>query len=411
VIPAPVVDAPQADPNPQLELPAASPTPVLETPQLVLPQVAEPVEASTELPGEESLGESGGLPAGVDPWYAQPKNWNNTLANRRANIRQCLNFYYTRPLNSREHSPWSIMHTMVAWGTDSQILVGGERGERTSAVRWLCSNGVSDGVRLLTLNQGELTVKVGPGLQGHNAQFLALLAQSRVSRDYPIHVEGKTFTVNDLIEVEKKNCRAGTELTFHLIGLSHYLDTNASWKARDGQDWDFPRLIREEMSQPINGVTCGGTHRLMAMNYAVRRREYLGGPIDGDWARARAFTTKYQQLALSMQNKDGSFSTNFFRSRGDWGGIDRKLKTTGHTLEWLVFSLNHDQLQDPRVVRAVDMLTQMLMQNRYYEWEKGPIGHAIRALSLYDERVFGGRPGQRAEDLARQNVPRQAPRR
>jgi hypothetical protein len=32
--------------------------------------------------------------------------------------------------------------------------------------------------------------------------------------------------------------------------------------------------------------------------------------------------------------------------------------------------------------------------------EFGPKGHALRALALYDERVFHGSPGQRKEYLA-----------
>jgi hypothetical protein len=42
---------------------------------------------------------------------------------------------------------------------------------------------------------------------------------------------------------------------------------------------------------------------------------------------------------------------------------------------------------------------------RGHEWEIGPKGHAIHALALYDERLFGGQPGQRSEQLlAAQNV-------
>jgi hypothetical protein len=63
-------------------------------------------------------------------------------------------------------------------------------------------------------------------------------------------------------------------------------------------------------------------------------------------------------------------------------------------------SLPDGQLSDPRLVRAVQFLTNLLWDNRHRKWEIGPQGHAIHSLVLYDERVLGGRPGQRAKELS-----------
>ncbi|MCA9263187.1 MAG: hypothetical protein KDA60_05040, partial [Planctomycetales bacterium] len=350
---------------------------------------------------ESASSEAGPVSLSADPWILPTRRLSPEMAARRERIQRVLDFYYTRPLNSKDHSPWSIMHTMIGWGVDSQIRIGGPNGQVTSAIRWLTTNGLSDGVRLLYTQNGNLQARIGPGLQGHRGQFLAVLAQTRVRRDFPIQVDGQTFTVEDLIELEKASCETGTELTFQLIGLVHYLPTDSQWTSLRGQTWDFPRLLREEIAAPINGVTCGGTHRLMGLTYAVRRREYEGLPVDGQWARAQKYTADYQEFAYRLQNRDGSFSSDFFRKRGDWGDNDRKMKTTGHILEWLVFSLPQDRLQDPRLLKSLDYLTDLMWNNRFYDWEKGPIGHGIRALSLYDERVFGQSPGHRSEKIAR----------
>ena len=40
-----------------------------------------------------------------------------------------------------------------------------------------------------------------------------------------------------------------------------------------------------------------------------------------------------------------------------------------------------------------------MLQNRDHDWEIGPRGHALHALALYDERVFGSKPGDRAAVL------------
>jgi hypothetical protein len=79
-----------------------------------------------------------------------------------------------------------------------------------------------------------------------------------------------------------------------------------------------------------------------------------------------------------------------------------RIETTGHTLEWLVFSLPKEELSDRRIVKAVEYLSNLLNDHRDHRWEVGPKGHALHALALYDERVFGGRPGNRwARELAR----------
>ena len=83
------------------------------------------------------------------------------------------------------------------------------------------------------------------------------------------------------------------------------------------------------------------------------------------------------------------------------GAAPRKLNTTGHILEWLVYSLPKDRLTDPQIAKAVSFLTDLMWRNRGQTWEIGPEGHAIRALALYDEYVFGGRPGERHLQLAR----------
>jgi hypothetical protein len=89
-----------------------------------------------------------------------------------------------------------------------------------------------------------------------------------------------------------------------------------------------------------------------------------------------------------LQNRDGSLSTSWFRGAGDDDDINRRIKTTGHILEWLCYSLNDDELRDPRTVRAVTYLANLMYSNYDNEWEVGPMSHATHALLLYDERVF-----------------------
>jgi hypothetical protein len=227
-----------------------------------------------------------------------------------------------------------------------------------------------------------------------------MLAQSRVKTDFPLQVEGKKLTVADLIQYEKETCRAQTELTFKLISFMHYLKSDDKWKTLDGQDWDIPRVIKEELAQPIVGAACGGTHRMTGLSYAVRRREQRGEAFTGQWQRAKKFVEDFHDYTFRLQNPDGSFSTDWFAGRADNGPPTRRLETTGHITEWLAFSLNKEQLVEPRMIKSTQYLANLLIEHRDEKWGIGPLGHGLHALALYDERIFGGQPGSRALELA-----------
>jgi hypothetical protein len=307
----------------------------------------------------------------------------------RDKVRSVLKQYYARPLNSGDRSPWEVMHAMLGFEVHSRVLQGGPNGKPITAVGWLCFNQPCRDRTLMYLNEdGDLRVKVGPALQGHHGQLLALLAQARVRSDYPIRVDGKEFTVADLIEVEKATCYPKTELTFKLIGLQRYLDLEDTWVNDQGMSWDFPTLLREEMQQPVLTAACGGTHRLSGLALTVKKRQASGLPVDGAYAEAARFVANYQNYAYRLQNKDGSFSTSWFKGPGDEADIDRRLKTTGHILEWLLYASSEEQLTNYRNVRAVNYLANIMYSNRTRNWEAGPLGHAVHALVLYDRLVF-----------------------
>jgi hypothetical protein len=319
------------------------------------------------------------------------------LVELRGKIRECLAWYYFRPENVATRSPWGVMHAMIAYGVDTQVI---SNNQRVNAIGYLCYNGTCNGQRLFYTQNGQIQTQIGPGVQGHAGQFLAMLAQSRVKKDFPMQIDGYQFTVADLIEHEKLTCRPRTELTFKLIALTHYLKSDEKWRSNDGQEWDIPRLIKEELAQPINGAACGGTHRLTGFSYAVRKREQRGEPIEGQWKRAKTYIEDFHDYTFKLQNDDGSFSTEWFVMRADSPDPARRLQTTGHIVEWLAYSLAKDELTDPRMVKSVEYLTDLLLERKYDRWSIGPLGHGLHALAIYDERVFGGQPGQRATELA-----------
>jgi hypothetical protein len=328
-------------------------------------------------------------------------------------VRRVLNTYYKRQLNSRDHNPWEMMHAIIAYGVHTKIHRGGPKAPTVNAVSYLCWNGTCHGLELLYLDKNRVNARKGPYVQGHYAQLLAILAQSRVPKDYPLRVGDRKFTIADLIETEKLTCDDGMELTFKLIAFSHYCDSDMTWHNDKGEEWDIPRLIKEELKAPIlSNAACGGTHRLTALAYAVRNRAKQGHEIDGAWLRAQKYLNDYHRYNFSLQNSDGSFSTEWFRRREARDDLDRRLQTSGHILEWFVYSLPDEQLTDPRVVKAVKYVSGILAAQPSREWEIGPLGHAIHALAIYDQRVFkAAEEGALPEPVAERRPAVVAPRR
>jgi hypothetical protein len=309
----------------------------------------------------------------------------------RTRIAQTLAAYQRRPLNTSQHTPWEVMHGFIAFGIPTKVRVGGPAGDPVNAIGWVNTGGRCGGQVMLAAAGDRLTALRGIGVQGHSAQYLAILAQSRVAMNSPITIQSKAFTVADLVAEEKLACKSGTELTFALIALAHYLPTDSEWTARDGKPWSLEKLVAEEIEQPIRGAPCGGTHRLFGLAYGCQRRLRATGQLDGVYLRADKFVRDYQQFTLTkLQNRDGSFSTEWFKYPADRDDdIDRKIQTTGHILEWLVGSLDQEALFQPRVTAAVEFLTASLAREPSRDWKIGPLGHALHALTIYQERAWG----------------------
>ena len=174
-----------------------------------------------------------------------------TMRSLRDRIRAVAEFHRQRPENAATRSPWGVMHAFLPYGVEAEVTVG---DRRMNAIGYCCWNGTCRGMSLFFIDpKGQLGARVGPGYQGHEGQFLAMLAQCRIDPNYEIRIEQNRRTIHDLIAYEQSTCKPKTELTFKLIGLAHYVGTDASWSNETGV-WNVERLLAEEMSQPVNGV-------------------------------------------------------------------------------------------------------------------------------------------------------------
>jgi hypothetical protein len=225
-----------------------------------------------------------------------------------------------------------------------------------------------------------------------------MLAQAHVQRDFGILVGEQKWTIGDLLMHEKNTCRADTELTFKLIGITDFGHSEDVWKTSRGEQWSVRRLLEEELKQPISSrSTCGGTHRLFALSYAVHCRRKEGLPVDGPWERAARRTDEYQARAFQTQNTDGSFSTAWFDRQESSLSKSRRLTTSGHVTEWLAFSLPDERLHDERFEKGLNYLTSLLETSQASSSDWGGLTHALHALAMYEQRILGVSPGQRRQ--------------
>jgi hypothetical protein len=323
----------------------------------------------------------------------------------RQRVRRVSDLYYRLAPNTRDNTPTEIMNFCLAFGCDAEVGYPGPPAAKISGIGCLCWNMPCAGYTLLEVDGSGVLARLGYGLQAHPSQLLALLAQARVPADYEIRVGPHRRTVADLVESEKRTCRPGADLSSKLLGLSHYVADGASWQDNLGQTWSVERLVEHELDRSVSRADRDVTNRLMGISYAVYRRAARRAPLDGPYARAKKHLAECHDYALQLQNADGSWHPGFLAYKGTSTDVPGTICSTGHILEWLVFSLPEERLEEPRVVRSVDYLAAVLERRQggmslasLPPRQVEGILRAVHALRIFDGRVFVPREAEKPAD-------------
>lgn len=317
----------------------------------------------------------------------------------RQHIDRELDFaFHHRRLNTTDHAAWQIVHGALAY--EQEFLIEAD-GKTVRAIDYLLTGGKMNGWSIergdvldeATGRRGVRTVlelgsKIG---QGHPDQWLGYLQDCDLPIEATVMIDGHAHTVADWVEqIERDVYRnPNREFSWTLMALTKYRPTTHTWKAADGSEWSIARLLEIELEEGIEGVACGGTHRMVAITHAYNRHKEAGHPIDGVWKRAEVLIKDCKQNCRKFQNPDGSLSANFFTRPGQAIEIGDKLHCTGHQFEFLVVSMSDDELQQDFVRRAAINLTETLRKTQRVPLECGALYHAIRGLALYRERLYG----------------------
>ena len=298
-----------------------------------------------------------------------------------------------RTLTANSHSPWQIFHCILAMREKTVLRLG---DQKVNAIEWLSTTEPQFDKQpwLLLTPHG---AKFHPytriyAFEGHPSQFLALLSQSNLPTDYPFHVQGKVVKLSDLIYNTMQEVNTKEEVTWVLWALQHFLKSDAVWTNQANETWSIERLVKMESEAPVVGAPCGGNHRLFALTRA--RDKYLtsGGQLRGVWFQADQKIRQHIEIARSLQNADGTFSSEFYKGPGQTTDVNKRFNSTGHTMEFLSISLPKERLNEPWVRNAIWTLSRELIIHRDTKIDCGPLFHSLNALILYRDRLRALQP-------------------
>jgi len=286
---------------------------------------------------------------------------------------------------------WTVFHGILGLGPDITLL-DPETKKTVKAVDYICAGGRLRGLEFFPTNDGldVATMKEMYLSQGHQDQFIAEMTQWGMKPERKFVVNGKDYTFMDFIRHSKARAsiKANQELSWAIIIIGQFFGTDCTWTNNLGEKLTFEDIVRYEMAQPVDDAACGGTHRLFGLSWVCQLHQKRGGQKSGVWKEVAEHLAGYQQRAKELQNPDGSFSTEFFRKRGNLDNMQQRIYSTGHTLEWLAFSLPDAYLEKAWVQDAVSALSRMILEIRSDPMESGAIYHAVHGLILYHARVW-----------------------
>lgn len=310
---------------------------------------------------------------------------------------------------SRGATPWMIMHGFLALRQDYQLKLGPQQTRALDHITQTNPTHREDDWEQAeywfeaTQYGGRPHPYIKPyAFEGHVNQFLAIMSMANVplthefkARDPQRPGSIKTITMADMVNHAKMHVNQHEEVSWTLWFLSNYIEPDAEWINKDGQKWSMEQLVTMQTNAPLYNQTkqlapCGGTHGLFALACACNAYSHKHKQLRGAWIAARQKLDKHIEYARGGQNRDGSFSTEFFKAYGASQEMAVRFKSSGHMLEWLMMALPPERLQEQWVRAGTMSVANDLVShsNRNLTTpDTGAMYHALHALVLYRNRI------------------------
>ena len=308
-------------------------------------------------------------------------------------IERAIQVTSQRRLTAGVHTPWQVVHGILAQRWDLWMLKKENPKEEVNAIEWITSGVYFDGEPLW-----QATPYGGRGhpftrpyaFEGHPTQFMGYMTMANIPLDYEVRTPTKIVTIADIIKDAKMQVHTGVEITWTLWTLAHYEEPDAKWFNAAGEPWSIERLVKMQIDEPVTSGACGGCHGLFALAYARNMYLSTGMPLRGVWYEADQKIKRYIYEAHALQNPDGSFSTNHFSGPGYSDDFATRITTSGHQLEWLMIALPKSKLKEEWLRRAIASVSKDLIDNRHVASDCGPLFHGMHALVVYRQRTVPG---------------------
>uniref|UniRef100_A0A7C2P5G0 Uncharacterized protein n=1 Tax=Schlesneria paludicola TaxID=360056 RepID=A0A7C2P5G0_9PLAN len=313
-----------------------------------------------------------------------------------------------RYLRANYNSPWQIFHGIVAYRRQFMLQVG---DQRMPAIDWIATADARfHNLPWILITQHGAKFHPYSGVpkafEGHPSQSLALLSESHLPTDFKFKVSGREVTIAQMLNNSMMEVNTREETTWVLWALINYMPVDKQWVNQWGEPWSIERLVQIEVAADTPNRPCGGNHNLFVLCRARDKFLKSGQPLRGVWLEADQKIRTYTEYARSMQNRDGSFSSNFYKGPGHTTDMNSRFNTTGHTLEFLSVALPDQRLSEMWVRNAVNILSWELIQAKSASPDPGPLYHSLNALINYRDRV---QPKPAAPEVAQTPEPSPAP--
>ena len=302
-------------------------------------------------------------------------------------VKKAIDTSSRRYLEAGTHTPWQIMHGLLAFRQDYIIK---QNGKKIRAIDWI-AGGASYGHESLfeaTQHGGRAHPYSQPYVfEGHANQFFAILSMSDPPMHFKLKAGDRTITVADLVKHAQMEVHSSEELTWTFWALCRYLSPDTRWTNQWGETWSIERLVQAENDASLHDAVCGGTHRLFALCCARDAYQKTGRPLQGVWLDADRNIRRHVEIARSLQNTDGTFSSNYFQGGGAAYDFETRCDTSGHTLEFLMAALPTERLKEQWVRNGVHAVSKGLIEHSSEPIRCGPLYHALGGLVMYHKRT------------------------
>lgn len=302
-------------------------------------------------------------------------------------VEKAIEISKRRILSGDVHTPWQIMHGLLALRKGFEIRVD---KKMVNAWDWIKTNPKFEGEHWFqkTRNGGRAHPYNKPyAFEGHPNQFLAIMAVADIPIDAKIQTPKGAISLKDIVKNAQATVSAEEECAWTLWGLTHYIGSEAQWENKYGERWSIEKLAQVELDQNFYEAACGGTHAIFGLSYALNRHRKSGKRLRGVWLEVDQKVKKFIQLAKSNQNDDGSFSDDYFRSKKYTSDFETRLSSSGHVLEFLMVSLPNKRLKEKWVRRGVEAMARDLIQFSDQSAECSALYHALDSMVMYRERI------------------------